>query len=189
MSGDRPQTAEEQVLWWEPGRVVTTMWVTLAILLGTLTLLLLGMVYSLVGASASGSTLQFNWIAITVLTVVVLGAHQVTHAVVARWFGATPRFDFDVIQWIIPVMYCRPGDYFFERNQFIFYALAPLGILTVIGIVLMPLEMRSAWLIVPLSLNACLSTRDIWTAWIVWRLPSGSLIQIERDGLRLILSS
>lgn len=165
------------------------MWISLAILLGMLVLMILGMLYSLFGAGSPDESLSFNWIVVGIFVVFVLAIHQLIHALIARLFGATPRIDLDVIQWLIPVMYCRPGDHLFERNQFILYALAPLGILTGVGIILMPFDVRSAWLIVPLALNASLSTRDVWTAWIAWRLPIGSLIRIERDGLRLFLPS
>lgn len=187
MPGDQSQPADGQVLWWEPSRVVTTMWISLAILLGMLVLMILGMLYSLVGAGSPDDTLSFNWIIVVILAVFVLVTHQLIHALIARILGATPRIDLDVIQWLVPVMYCRPGDNLLNRSQFIIYSLAPLGILTSVGIILMPFDVRSAWMIVPLALNASLSTRDVWTAWIALRLPPGSFIRVERDGLRLFL--
>lgn len=189
MTSDRVDSADGRILWWEPGGVLTTMWVTLAILLALLTVMTLGMLYSLFGAATASQELTFSWIAMVVLTPLILAAHQLIHALVARLTGANPQLDVDVLQWMIPVMYCRPGDHLFTRSQFLLYALAPLGILTLIGILLLPLDSRSVWLIVPLALNSSLSTRDVWTAWLALKLPTDSLIRIERDGLRLFLPS
>jgi hypothetical protein len=169
--------------------VVTAMWLSLSIMLGVLALLLFGLIYAIVGEQPAGQTLSFNWLAVAVLTGLTLAGHQFLHAGVSRLFGGQPRIQLDVLQWILPVVYCRVTGQYFTRSQFLIYALAPLVVISFLGVAVMPLSEHAALLLVPLAANASLSTRDIWTAWIVWRLEPGSTVRVEQDGLSLLRPS
>jgi hypothetical protein len=172
--------------YWAPSGVVSAMWISLSIAFGALAFFLSGFVYSLVGERAASETFDLNWPAIGGLTLLALGLHQVIHLGLSRLFGGSPRIDLDVIQMVFPVMYCRTNGQHFSRNQFLIYALAPLLVLSLVGFGLMPLDERATWLIIPMTANAVISMRDVWMAWVVWKLPSGSLVRSERDGLLLI---
>jgi hypothetical protein len=189
MPEHQPHDEQLRTIWWEPSHALSAMWVALAILLGLLALMLLGLLYALIGAASESSAAGFDWRVTGILTLAVLGIHPLIHLAFARIQGARSWLDVDVIQWVLPVIYVRTGDHLFSQREYIRFALAPLGILTGIGVVLMPFESRAALLILPLAANAGLSTRDIWTAWLVWQQPDRTLIEINPRGLRMVFPS
>jgi hypothetical protein len=140
----------------------------------------------LVGQQPANQSLSFNWPVVAVLTGLTLAAHQLLHAGVSRLFGGQPHIQLDVLQLIIPVKYCRVTGQYFTRRQFLTYALAPIVVISVLGVAVMPLSEHSAMLLVPLAANASLSTRDLWSAWIVWWLERESTLRIEQDGLSIL---
>lgn len=177
---------DPNVTYWEPSGVVTAMWVSLSIVLGALAFFLFGLIYVIAGQQPADGELAFDWRIIVPLTVGILVLHQLIHAAAARLCGGSPRFDLDVIQFVVPVMYCRVIGQVFTRAQFLSYALAPLVVPSLLGVGFMLIDERAVWMILPLAANASLSIRDVWMAWVVWQMPAGSLIQADRDGLRLI---
>ncbi len=165
------------------------MWVSLAIALGALGLFGFGLAYTLIGAAPpDNSELVFNWWIVAGLSLVILAIHQLVHAATARLAGNEPSIELDVIQWVFPVMYVRVTGQYFSRSTFLLYALTPLLLLSLVGILAMIVDHRSVMLIIPLAINSSLSTRDLWMAWVVWKLPRESMVQMQRDGLTLISS-
>ncbi|MEX2425878.1 MAG: DUF3267 domain-containing protein [Thermomicrobiaceae bacterium] len=171
--------------YWEPSGIVTTMWVSLSIVLGVLAFLLLGLLYTLLGRLPENESEILNWPAIAGLTVTMLVVHQLIHVAVARSIGGSPRVNVDVVQLIFPVIYCRIAGQRFSRTGFLVYLLTPLALPTVVGVMIMPVDERMVWMIIPLTANAALSLRDLWMAWVVWMLPNGSSVKAERDGLQI----
>lgn len=174
---------------WEPSGVITTMWLSLSIALGGLSLFFFGLIYTLVGSQSAASSLDMNWPVVAGITAFILALHPLLHAGVAKMQGGRPRIDLDVVQWILPVMYCRVEGEHFSRVGYLAYSLTPLLAPSIIGAGLMVIDARAVWLIIPLAVNAAVSIRDVWTGWIVWRLPSDSLVRGERNGLMLIRPS
>jgi hypothetical protein len=185
---DSTSNADDQpdVRYWEPGGVITSMSLAIGIALGTLSFFLFGLFYTLFGSTPTGGDLPFNWWILAALSVAILVFHQLIHASVALLHGASPRIDLDVVQLIFPVMYCRITGQHFSRAGYLVYALAPLATLSLLGMILMVIDDRAVMLIVPLAINTGLSTRDLWMAREVWRLPPESVVRGERDGLTLI---
>lgn len=176
------------VSYWTPSGVVTSMWVSLAIALGTLGLFGFGLVYTLIGATPAEGELQFNGWVVALLSVAILVVHQLVHAGISRIYGGRPRIEPDVVQWVFPVMYVRSTGQYFSRSAFLVFALGPLVALSLTGCLMMVLDHRAVMLIIPLAINTSMSTRDLWMAWVVWKLPRESMVQVQRDGLTLISS-
>lgn len=185
---DPPDSGKDHVVMdWSPSGVVTTMWVAMSFMLGILGLMLFGLVYALFGAETPGqTTAALDPPVVAALTVLIMVLHQLLHAAASRLTGGSPSFDLDVVQWIFPVLFVRVTGQRFRRLEYIAYLLAPLGLLSVLGIIVMLLDHRGAALIIPLAVNTGMSMRDIWTAWIVLRQRSDVLVEGRKDGFRMV---
>jgi hypothetical protein len=179
-----PTSASEAVRW-EPSGVVSTMWIPLGSLIGLFALFILGLLYSIVGARPEAQELSVNWIAIVLLSLAILAIHQLLHCGVARLIGARPRYDLDVIHWVMPVMYCRVDEHEFTRRQFFAYSLSPLVFPLVVVSALTPFDERAIHGIIPVAVNSAFSVRDVWMSWTVYREREAGMIAVQRDGLWL----
>jgi len=134
----------------------------------------------------SGST-QVNWLAILVALLLVPVLHELAHGVTMRLFGAHPKYGF---LWNLMAFYATSPGYAFPRGQYLIIALAPLVVLSLAAVVLMPLLSGSAWvalIAITATLNATGAVGDLWVTVLVLRYPAYAYMVDERDGVRIFL--
>jgi len=119
-----------------------------------------------------------------VLTLVV---HELTHGLVMRLAGATPRYG---IVWKGLMLYATSPGYAYQRNTYVGILLAPfvlISALAVLGIWLVPGSPWTALFIMCGALNASGASGDLWMTQIVLRYPRTARMLDERDGLRVFV--
>jgi len=142
-------------------------------------------------AKASPVALDAGSEAATVLvTVGVLFAtvivHEGTHGAAIRLCGNRPFFGF---QWAGLVPYATAPGQRFTRNQYVAVALAPLAVLSAVGLgsfLVLPAS-SLPWLVFALVINAAGSVGDVWMSLVALRYPRSARVVDERDGLRILV--
>jgi hypothetical protein len=118
----------------------------------------------------------------TLLVLLVLPLHEWMHGLAITRAGHRPRYGIKLL-----VLYATSDGAFFRRREFIQIALAPLVMITGVGMVMMlflPLELAQ-WIALAVILNAAGSIGDIWMTLVALRFPRTSLIQDQEDAMRI----
>ncbi|NTW04437.1 MAG: DUF3267 domain-containing protein [Oscillochloris sp.] len=116
-----------------------------------------------------------------------LVAHELTHGLVMRLAGATPRYG---IIWKGLMLYATSPGYAYQRNTYVVILLAPfvlISALVVLGIWLLPGSPWTALLVLCGVVNASGAIGDMWITRIALRYPTTTLIMDERDGMRVFV--
>lgn len=113
----------------------------------------------------------------------VIGLHELCHGAAIRAFGGAPRYGVGVVYAVVPYAFATT-DTRFTRNQFLVAALAPLVLLTLVGVPAMVLFERP-WLAVPLALNADGAVGDVWMALTLLSYPAEVSVVDSETGLEL----
>jgi putative zincin peptidase len=110
---------------------------------------------------------------------IMLPLHEAVHALTILLLGGRPRFGLR-----LPLAaYCTAPGQVFTRRGYIVVALAPLVVLTVVGVVITALWPQWAtWLWFGFAGNISGAVGDLATASEVRRLPSGALIVDDETG-------
>lgn len=123
-----------------------------------------------------------------VLTVLLIGlvvGHELVHGVAMRAFGAVPRYGIHRLGGWMPLFYCTArGGHTFTKNQFSLVALAPGGLITLVGALLVVLVPFGGWLILPLALHLGGCIGHLWVIALVRQQPGGTLVEDLPSGLR-----
>lgn len=114
----------------------------------------------------------------------ILLVHEAVHGAAFWFFGGRPIFGAALYNRILPVLYCSAPGYMFNRGQFAVIVLAPAVVITVVGLLLMPLTGLGWWLAVPLAINFGGAVGDFWFVGLLALRPAGTLIEDLKDGLR-----
>jgi hypothetical protein len=116
---------------------------------------------------------------------VLLVGHEALHALVGRWFGLRTQFRFQYyhpLSWSPEIL--TYGE-FQSRGQSLVIALAPLVVLTVVGVVVLvvgqPLWLVASAAVIALG-NAAGAVGDLASAWVLWNLPDGELVYHNSEG-------
>jgi hypothetical protein len=123
-------------------------------------------------------------IAVIVVVIVTFGGHELAHGLAIRWAGHRPRFGIALQKG---VLYATADGAYFPRNHFVIIALAPLVLLTLIGMIVMAFVPDSIGYYVGLIvvLNAAGSIGDLWMSAEVLRHPPDTLVRDEADSIRI----
>lgn len=124
-------------------------------------------------------------IVIAILLTIVL--HELTHGIAMQRFGATPRYG---VLWVQAMFYATAPGYAFRRNDYIQIALAPLIVLSVLGVLGMWLASGTFWVAafaIGAVINASGAIGDLWVTSIVLRYPDIAYVMDEKDGIRVFL--
>ncbi len=116
-----------------------------------------------------------------------LAAHELTHGLSMRIFGAKPRYG---IIWKGSMLYATSPGYAYRRNNYLVIALAPLIFISILVILGMWLLQGTLWVIllgICGTINTSGSVGDMWITKIVLRYPNTAYVIDERDGIRLFL--
>ncbi|QCC49528.1 DUF3267 domain-containing protein (plasmid) [Halobellus limi] len=113
----------------------------------------------------------------------VIVPHELCHGFGIRFFGGEPRFGLGVAYFVFPYAFATTETRF-SRNQFIAIALAPLVLLSLLGVPLM-LVFEWPWLALPLALNAGGAVGDLWMALTLMRYPPAVTVVDTTTGLEI----
>ncbi len=128
-------------------------------------------------------SLALSFLVFIVLIAAVAVAHELCHGLGIRAFGGEPRYGFGVAYVLVPYAFATT-DTRLTRNQFLVVALAPLVVLTVLGVPVMIL-FELPWLAVPLALNASGAVGDLWMSLIVLSFPAGVTVLDNETGVQI----
>jgi hypothetical protein len=168
----------------------TLLWLNIASLVPlVLALLFMGwwgaVVRQLRGPYNTAFSESLSWlIAVVIVVIVTFGGHELAHGLAIRWAGHKPRFGMKLHKG---VLYATADGALFPRNQFIVIALAPLVLITLMGMFLMVFVPDSIGYYVGLIvvLNAAGAIGDMWMTAVVLRYPPDALVRDEADSIRI----
>ncbi|HZO74775.1 MAG TPA: DUF3267 domain-containing protein [Ktedonobacteraceae bacterium] len=122
------------------------------------------------------------WFGINVLAyILVLPLHELVHALAFLFWGGKPHFGAK-----LPLaLYCGAQDQLFRRNQYLVIGLAPLVVITLIGIVLtLFAPVLASYLLFAQIGNISGAAGDVWTVLRLLRQPSSVLVEDTAVGYR-----
>lgn len=113
--------------------------------------------------------------------------HELIHGIAIRWVGHTPRYG---AKWAGPVPYvlfATADGAYFRPGEFIVIALAPVVMITLVGMVLMILlpDYMTWFIAVAVVLNGGGAIGDLWMTVVTLRHPPTSLIRDEEDSITI----
>lgn len=123
---------------------------------------------------------------ILLVIVTVFTVHEAIHGLFIWIYGHRPHFGFKPQYG---VFYATANDALFPRNQFLVIALAPLVIMTIIGMALMMIvpDALGYYVGLVIVLNAGGAIGDLWMTVVVLRYPPHTLVRDEADSIRIYL--
>ena len=154
--------------------------------MGTLALFAFGFFFTALYTLFTGKV-GFNFTSGTILISVALFIgtlvlHELIHGVFISIYGGKPRYGAG-IAYILPYFYATTKTVFL-RNQFIVIAIAPLVLISLVGIGLMAAFPSIAhWIFIPLVINASGAVGDLWVTRNVLRYPKHVLLEDRKTGL------
>lgn len=134
--------------------------------------------------SASLSTSLCGVLLVTnvVAYLVVMVLHEAAHGLVFLMLGGRPTFG---TRWPI-ALYCGAPNQLFSRNAYLAVGLAPLILLSALGIALIILAPAFAPFVqFALVGNVAGAAGDLWAARILWKQPASTLIEDTASGFTI----
>lgn len=128
--------------------------------------------------------LALELLVFAVLVTAIIVPHEWVHGLAIRYYGGKPRYGVGLAHFVLPYAYATT-DHRFERNQFVVVALAPLVVLTLVGVALMA-AFGWGWLVVPLAANAGGAVGDLWMVLTVLGYPSHVSVEDSTTGVRIL---
>jgi hypothetical protein len=118
------------------------------------------------------------------LVLAVLPLHEWVHGWMIRRGGHAPRYG---LKWY--ALYTTADSAYFRREEYLRVLLAPLLIITLGGMVILPfLPLEPAlWIALAVVVNASGAGGDLWMALVTRRCDPAALIRDEADGMRVYL--
>jgi hypothetical protein len=172
---------------WKPSGVTIWAWVILSI-----PLLWFGVGIYLAsathGASHVEGTIKSGEILVELLiaaalTLALACIHEAVHGLPMIAFGAKPQFGILRYGGVPMGLYATSPGHRFTRRQYLIVCLAPLAILSPLGVALCWLPF-GGYLVVPFAAQFAGCIGDITITWHVLRAPAGAACEDMRDGTR-----
>ena len=123
----------------------------------------------------------FGLLVLSIVGVIVV--HELIHATAIWRFGGKVSFGVGVAQFVLPYAYVTTTQRL-TRNQFVIVALAPLVVITSVGVLLM-VALDVPLLVVPLAVNAGGAIGDLWMVGILRRYPPNVVVEDAVTGVRI----
>ncbi len=158
--------------------------------MGILSLFLFGCFFKLVHTSITQNTGDFEGTPVAILIVIstivfTMLFHEFIHGMAVSMYGGKPRYGTGVAHYILPYLYTTT-ETIFRRNQFIVILIAPLIVISVIGVISMIVFPSIAhWFIIPLTMNAAGAIGDLWMTFSIVRYPKHILLADDHSGLTI----
>jgi hypothetical protein len=154
----------------------------------------LAFVRSVRGANEGGDA-AFDIIIVFVTLFGVLLLHEWLHGLAISWYGHRARYGAKALALgpikIPAMLYATTDNGLFRRHEFIVIALAPLVVITLLGMVLgffVP-DRWHFYLALFVALNAGGAIGDMWMTWVVLRYPASALVRDEADSISVYTGS
>ena len=124
------------------------------------------------------------WLGVVAAALLILPLHEWVHGQAIRWAGHRPRYGLMLGKG---ALYATADNALFPRNVFIVIALAPLAVITLLGMALVLALPDSVGFYTALAVifNAGSAIGDLWMAALVWRRPPSALVRDEADSIRI----
>ena len=170
----------------ELSRELTIIWTGM----GILSLFVFGCFFKLLHALITQNAGDFEGTPITILivmstTVFTMLFHEFIHGVAVSLYGGKPRYGTGVAHYMLPYLYTTT-ETLFRRNQFIVILIAPLIVISVLGVISMIVFPAIAhWFIIPLTMNAAGAIGDLWMTASIVRYPEHILLADDQSGLTI----
>lgn len=122
------------------------------------------------------------WLAINIFSyVLVLPIHEAIHGIAFAFWGGKPYFGAK-----LPLaLYCGARNQAFRRDQYLVVGLAPLVVVSIVGIVVTLLSPALGAFIIFATVGNCAGAAgDVWVAWRLWRLPRSIIVEDVETGYR-----
>jgi hypothetical protein len=116
------------------------------------------------------------------LIVLVLPLHEWIHGLTIRHYGHRPRYGIKRF-----VLFATSDGALFRRDEFVRIALAPLSVITAVGVGVMlfvPPDI-GGWVGWAVVVNAAGAIGDLWMTSVTLRYDSSVLIRDEEDSMRI----
>jgi hypothetical protein len=169
---------------WKPSLRLSLVWTLLGLLVVAVGIAVFGLAtIVLAGGVSRLAGLDSLWGILLILTATLV-LHELMHAAAMMAFGARPRFGVALVQRVMPVVYCTAPGFWFTRNQFLVVSAAPIAVLSIAGLLLMPIGDLADWLVVPLALNLGGAIGDIWFIGLLLSKSGRTMVEDLQDGLR-----
>jgi Putative zincin peptidase len=132
-----------------------------------------------IGFNFKGGTI-FIAVALFIGTFVL---HELIHGVFMSKYGGKPSYGAGIAHYILPYFYATTKT-IFTRNQFIVIAIAPLVVISLVVIGIMPVFPSIAhWMIIPFVINGSGAIGDLWVTRNILRYPKHVLVEDRKNGV------
>ncbi|PXF61887.1 MAG: hypothetical protein C4B59_01260 [Candidatus Methanogaster sp.] len=158
--------------------------------MGILSLFLFGYFFTLVHTSITQNTGNFEGTPVAILIVLstivfTMLFHEFIHGLVISMYGGKPKYGTGVAHYILPYLYTTT-ETIFRRNRFIVILIAPLIVISVLGVISMiTFPAIAHWFIIPLTMNAAGAIGDLWMTFSLLRHPEHILLADDHSGLTI----
>ena len=155
--------------------------------MGTLALFAFGFFFTSLYTLFIGNV-GFNFTSGTILISVALFVgtmvlHELIHGAFMSKYGGKPSYGAGIAYFILPYLYATTKTVF-TRNQFIVIAIAPLVVISLVGIGIMAAFPSIAhWMFIPFIMNASGAVGDMWVTRNVLRYPKHVVLEDRKTGL------
>jgi hypothetical protein len=107
--------------------------------------------------------------------------HELIHGFCVSMYGGKPRYGAGIYS-ILPYLYTTTKS-IFPRNKFIIIYIAPLVLISIIGVAAMAVFPSIAhWILLPLVVNASGSVGDLWMTRTLLRYPGHIFVEDQKTG-------
>jgi len=130
----------------------------------------------------------FNFTSGTILISVALFVgtmvlHELIHGAFMSKYGGKPSYGAGIAYFILPYLYATTKT-IFTRNQFIVIAIAPLVVISLVGIGIMAAFPSIAhWMLIPFVINGSGAVGDMWVTRNVLRYPKHVMLEDRKNEL------
>ncbi len=186
-----PEPPAEQLLTeFRPSRRVVLQWTGIGTGMGLVATFAFGALYAVLtgestfafGTDDLASTALGGALTLLLLALFVV-VHELIHAAVIRHYGGDVTFGVGLAQFVLPYAYVTTTQRL-GRDQFVAVALAPLVVITLVGVPLM-VALEAAVLVIPLAFNAAGAVADLWMAGVLLRYPRHVVVEDSATGLKI----
>jgi hypothetical protein len=170
---------------WTVSRPVVLAWMVLGSALFLLGIWLFGAVYVL-SHGVQVFSVELGIVELVLLLVVTTGLlvlHELVHALAMRRMGAAPSVGADILVKIAPVLYTTAPGHQFSRREYLVAALAPMVVVSGLGVVWVAMGPFGKELVQPLALHLGGCIGDLWVAGLILREPADTTFEDRRDGV------
>ncbi|MBC7869211.1 MAG: DUF3267 domain-containing protein [Chitinophagaceae bacterium] len=129
------------------------------------------------------------WLAV----LLVLPLHEWIHGLAIQWAGHHPRYGAKTVSVggikIPYILFATADNALFRRFEFIVIALAPVMVITLLGMGMIYVlsDSLTTFVVVAVILNGSGAIGDLWMTAAVMRYPADSLVRDEEDGIRIFI--